>query len=52
MPLLSGNSKRTISRNIKELKASGYSLKQSQAIALSKAEKSKKTKKRKKTRKK
>jgi hypothetical protein len=42
MPLKSGSSKATVSKNISELHRSGYSGKQAIAIALSKAGKSNK----------
>jgi len=42
MPLLTGKSRRVISKNIRELRLSGRPLKQSVAIALKKAGKSKK----------
>lgn len=44
MPLLKGGSQETISKNIGELRHSGYPQKQSIAIALSQARKSKKKK--------
>ena len=45
MPLLKGSSQETISKNISELRHSGYPEKQSIAIAMSKAGKSKKKRK-------
>jgi len=42
MPLKKGKSKRTISGNLKELRAKGYGQKQAVAIALSSARGSKK----------
>lgn len=39
MPLIKGKSKETVSKNISELKESGYPQKQSVAIALSQARK-------------
>jgi hypothetical protein len=42
MPLLSGKSKATISKNISELRRSGRPQKQAVAIAMSKARKKKK----------
>lgn len=42
MPLKKGRSKKTVSANIRELKASGRSQKQSVAIALSQARRSRK----------
>lgn len=42
MPIKKGNSSKTVSRNIEELKNSGHPLKQSIAIALEEARKSKK----------
>jgi hypothetical protein len=47
MPLKKGKSKKVVSSNIRELKRSGRSQKQSVAIALSTASKSKKRKRRK-----
>lgn len=44
MPLKSGKSKKTVSKNISELRHSGYPQKQSIAIAMNKAGKSKKKK--------
>jgi hypothetical protein len=44
MPLLKGNSNRTIKSNIKTLLTDGYPRKQAVAIAMRKAGKSKKTK--------
>jgi len=48
MPLATGKGKKVIGKNIRELKRSGRSQKQSVAIALSTARKSKKRKRRKK----
>lgn len=45
MPLKKGSSKRTVSRNIAELKKSGYGSQQAAAIAYKKAGKSKRQKK-------
>jgi hypothetical protein len=45
MPLQNGKSKKTISKNISELRHSGYPEKQSIAIAYSEADKSKSKKK-------
>jgi len=42
MPLKKGRSKKTVSQNIRELRESGYSAKQAQAIALTTAKKRKK----------
>ena len=47
MPLVTGKGKKVIVKNIRELKRSGRSQKQSVAIALSTARKSKKRKRRK-----
>jgi hypothetical protein len=47
MPLATGKGKKVIGKNIRELKRSGRSQKQSVAIALSTARKSKKRKRRK-----
>jgi biotin operon repressor len=44
MPLKSGKSKKTISKNIKELRHAGYPVKQAAAIAYSKARGNKKKK--------
>lgn len=43
MPLKSGNSERTISRNIEELMKSGYSKEQASAIAYSEARRTSRT---------
>ncbi len=45
MPLKKGSSRKTIGRNIGELRHSGYPAKQAAAIAYKKAGKSRKTKK-------
>ena len=42
MPLIKGSSKEVVSKNISELRSSGYKEKQAVAIALSKAKKKKK----------
>jgi uncharacterized protein YdaT len=47
MPLKPGKSKKTVSKNIKELRHSGYPEDQAVAIAMSKAKKTKKPSKKK-----
>jgi len=46
MPLKKGTSKKTISANIRELRESGYSAKQAQAIAMTTAKGGRKRRKR------